>query len=131
MKAAELRKQSDEQLNQLLRETEKQLFTLRFQSATDRLETPSEIKKAKKDIARIHTVLRQRELEKLKAQPDARLNELLNAAIGGESEPGKPFVGKRKALRQQYRIEGLLMERELAAAKAANKAKATAGKGGK
>ena len=39
-----------------LRDTEKHLFQLRFQSATDRLETPSEIKKAKRDIARIKTV---------------------------------------------------------------------------
>lgn len=129
MKAAELRKQSDEQLGQLLRETEKNLFTLRFQSATDRLETPSEIKKAKKEIARIHTILRQRELDKLKAQPDARLNELLAAAAVGESEPGKPFVGKRKALRQTYRLESMLAERAQQAVKEANKAKA--GKGGK
>ena len=47
---------SDEQLALTLRDTEKHLFQLRFQSATDRLETPSEIRKAKKDIARILTI---------------------------------------------------------------------------
>ena len=55
---------SDEQLNLTLRDVEKNLFQLRFQSATDRLETPSEIRKARRDIARIKTVQRQRELAK-------------------------------------------------------------------
>jgi len=63
-KAAEYRGMSDEQLNLTLRDIEKHLFQLRFQSATDRLETPSEIRKAKRDIARIKTVQRQRELAK-------------------------------------------------------------------
>ena len=40
----------------------KNLFHLRFQSATERLETPSEIRKAKQDVARIKTIQREREL---------------------------------------------------------------------
>jgi large subunit ribosomal protein L29 len=63
-KAAEYRGMSDEQLALTLRDIEKHLFQLRFQSATDRLETPSEIRKARRDIARIRTVQRQRELTK-------------------------------------------------------------------
>jgi large subunit ribosomal protein L29 len=63
-KAAEYRGMSEEQLNLVLRDIEKNLFQLRFQSATDRLETPSEIRKARRDIARIKTVQRARELEK-------------------------------------------------------------------
>lgn len=63
MKAAELRQMSDEQLQLTLKEEIKNLFHLRFQSATERLETPSEIKKAKRNIARILTVQRQRELK--------------------------------------------------------------------
>lgn len=62
MKSAEIRQMGDEQLQATLRETVKNLFHLRFQSATDRLETPSEIVKAKKDVARIKTVLRERAL---------------------------------------------------------------------
>lgn len=62
MKPADIRQMSDEQLQATLRETVKNLFHLRFQSATDRLETPSEIVKAKKDVARIKTVLRERTL---------------------------------------------------------------------
>ena len=45
MKPAELRGMSDEQLDLTLKETVKNLFHLRFQSATDRLETPSEIRR--------------------------------------------------------------------------------------
>src|SRR5262249_60416394 len=62
MKAAEYHAMSDEQLDLTLKETIKNLFHLRVASATDRLETPSEIRKAKKDIARIKTIQRQREL---------------------------------------------------------------------
>ncbi len=61
MKTSELRQMSDEQLDLTLKETVKNLFHLRFQSATDRLETPSEIQKAKREVARINTILRERQ----------------------------------------------------------------------
>ena len=61
MKPEELRQMSDEQLDLTLKETVKNLFHLRFQSATDRLETPSEIQKAKRDVARIKTIMRERQ----------------------------------------------------------------------
>ena len=60
MKAEDLRQMSDEQIDLTLKETVKNLFHLRFQSATDRLETPSELQKAKRDVARIKTVMRER-----------------------------------------------------------------------
>ena len=63
-KPSELREQTDEQLELLLRETEKALFRLRLQSETERLEAPSEIIKAKREIARIKTILRLREIER-------------------------------------------------------------------
>ncbi len=59
-KLAEFRGSSDEQLQLNLNDVEKNLFHLRFQSATDRLETPSEIRKAKTDIARILTIQAER-----------------------------------------------------------------------
>ncbi len=61
-KPAELRAMSDEQLDLTLKDTIKHLFQLRFQSATERLETPSEINKAKQEVARIKTIQRQRQL---------------------------------------------------------------------
>ena len=63
MKPAEYRGMGDEQLDLTLKETVKNLFHLRVQSATERLETPSQIRKARRDLARIKTILRQRELE--------------------------------------------------------------------
>jgi len=62
MKAEEYRQMSDEQLELSLKEVVKNLFHLRFQSATDRLETPSEMTKAKREVARIKTVMRERQL---------------------------------------------------------------------
>jgi large subunit ribosomal protein L29 len=70
-KPAEYRALPDEQLELALREVTKQLFHLRVQSATERLETPSEILKAKKDIARIKTIQRERQLAVAKQQPAA------------------------------------------------------------
>lgn len=63
-KPAELREQTDEQLDLLLRETQTNMFRLRLQSETERLEAPSEIIKAKREIARIKTILRLREIER-------------------------------------------------------------------
>ena len=51
MKTDEYRNMSDEELANSLREVQKNLFDLRFQSATDRLETPSEMRKARREIA--------------------------------------------------------------------------------
>ena len=61
-KPAEYREMNDEQRTLALRELEKNLFHLRFQSATERLETPSEMVKAKRDIARIMTIQREEQL---------------------------------------------------------------------
>lgn len=70
-KTSEFRGMSEEQLNLTLRDLEKHLFQLRFQSSTDRLETPSELRKARRDIARIKTIQRQRELAK---EPKGKTN---------------------------------------------------------
>jgi len=67
MKPAEYRGMGDEQLELTLKEELKNLFHLRFQSATERLETPSEIRKSKREIARIKTIQRERHLAAAKA----------------------------------------------------------------
>lgn len=68
MKVSELRDMSDEQLQFTLSETEKNLFRLRMQAQTERLDAPSELRKQRRLIARIKTVQRQRELEKVVAK---------------------------------------------------------------
>ena len=70
-KAAELHDQTDEQLELLLKETQQNLFRLRLQSETERLEAPSEIIKAKREVARIKTILRLREIERQPAAAGA------------------------------------------------------------
>ena len=70
-KASALREQNDEQLGLLLGETQQALFRLRLQSETERLEAPSEIIKAKREIARIKTILHLRHLERAKAETPA------------------------------------------------------------
>ena len=69
MKSEDLRQMSDEQLDLTLKETVKNLFHLRFQSATDRLETPSELKRAKRDVARIKTIQVERQRKIRGQQP--------------------------------------------------------------
>jgi large subunit ribosomal protein L29 len=51
-----------------LTERQKHLFDLRSQAVTEKLEDPSQLRKTRKDIARIKTVLRQREMESAKAK---------------------------------------------------------------
>ena len=53
---------SDEALSEELRKSKEELFNLRFQAATGQLENPGRIRTVKRDIARIYTVLREREL---------------------------------------------------------------------
>lgn len=61
-KPKELREKSSEQLQFELHEQQQKLFQLRFQSATEKLDTPSSLRKFRREIARIKTILRQREL---------------------------------------------------------------------
>jgi large subunit ribosomal protein L29 len=61
-KATELRQLGDEELLGKLREAKEELFNLRFQAATGQLENNSRLKTVRKDIARIYTLMREREL---------------------------------------------------------------------
>ncbi|MEZ6061991.1 MAG: 50S ribosomal protein L29 [Planctomycetaceae bacterium] len=54
---------SDEQLSHELRETQQSLFRIRFQSATERNDTPSNVRKLRRVVARIKTIQRERELD--------------------------------------------------------------------
>jgi len=60
--AAELRGLSRSELDTKVRELKEELFSLRFQSATGQLESHGRLRTVKKDIARIYTVVREREL---------------------------------------------------------------------
>ena len=64
MKATEMRSLSAEELNAKLLDLKKDLFMLRMQHATNQLDNPLKLADVKKDIARVKTVLREKELEK-------------------------------------------------------------------
>jgi large subunit ribosomal protein L29 len=61
-KAHELDEFTDVDLESKLREAKEELFNLRFQAATGQLESHGRLRTVKKDIARIYTVVREREL---------------------------------------------------------------------
>jgi large subunit ribosomal protein L29 len=63
-KASELREMSDEQLLLTLNETTKNLFHLRLQAQTERLDAPSELRKQRRAIARIKTIQNERAVAK-------------------------------------------------------------------
>ena len=60
MKATELRAMTTEQLNAKLGELKEELFNLRFQLAVNQLDNPHKITDVKRDIARVMTVLREK-----------------------------------------------------------------------
>ena len=60
MKATELRNLSVEELETKLAELKKELFNLRFQGAVNQLDNPHRITETKRDIARVLTVLREK-----------------------------------------------------------------------
>ena len=66
MKINKIREMSSPELEKELGELKSELFKLRFSLATNGLENPMKIKEVKKDIARINTILKQRELEETK-----------------------------------------------------------------
>jgi large subunit ribosomal protein L29 len=60
--ASELRELSDEELVLRVREAKEELFNLRFQMATGQLENNRRLRTVRRDIARIYTIMREREL---------------------------------------------------------------------
>ena len=67
--AAELRELTDEELVLRLRESKEELFNLRFQMATGQMDNNRRLRMVRHDIARIYTVMRERELG-LSVSPD-------------------------------------------------------------
>ena len=62
MKVKEIRELTTEEINQKLVEAKEELFNLRFQQATGTLEKPSRIRELRHTVARLKTVLREREI---------------------------------------------------------------------
>ena len=63
MKVNDIRKMTTEEINKKVVDAKQELFNLRFESALGNLEKPSRIKELRHDVARLKTVLREREME--------------------------------------------------------------------
>ncbi len=63
MKPTEIRNLSNEDLEKKLKELKEELFNLRFQLAINQLQNPMRIKAVKKDIARIKTIITEKEFK--------------------------------------------------------------------
>ena len=73
--ASELRNSTEEELDGKLAEAKTELFNLRFQSATGQLESHGRLRAIRKEIARIYTVKRERELGIVTVAEEADENE--------------------------------------------------------
>ncbi len=62
MKIAELRDKNENELQQTLKDLKEELFNLRFQHAINQLDNPMRIHSVKKDIARVMTIIREKQL---------------------------------------------------------------------
>ena len=62
MKASEIRELSQEELQRKVEELKQVLFNLRFQHEIGQLENPQKVKQTRREVARVRTVLREREL---------------------------------------------------------------------
>ena len=82
MKASELKDQSVEELSTLGKSTSGELFQARLQNFTNQLDDTASIPKRRRDVARIKTELRRRELESLAAS----VKSALEAGTAGESK---------------------------------------------
>ena len=61
MKPAEIRNLTDEEIRERIRQAQEELFRLRFRSATQPVENPALLRSLRRDIARMKTILRERE----------------------------------------------------------------------
>jgi large subunit ribosomal protein L29 len=73
--ADKLRDTPEDELDTKLAEAKEELFNLRFQLVTGQLDNPMQIKVVRKQVARILTLMRERELEELEAQATAGAEE--------------------------------------------------------
>ncbi|HEY2877102.1 50S ribosomal protein L29 [Nocardioides sp.] len=85
VKAHELDEMNNTDLEARLREAKEELFNLRFQAATGQLESHGRLRTVKKDIARIYTVVRERELG-IRSNPDASDNQNDNETDSEKAE---------------------------------------------
>jgi large subunit ribosomal protein L29 len=83
MKADEIRQLSDADLRAKVQELEEERFRLKFRSATEQLEQPLRLRTIRRDIARLQTILRQRELQQQGGQVSPKARRRANRRASG------------------------------------------------
>jgi large subunit ribosomal protein L29 len=83
IKARELRDLSPDELRQKLDDTKEELFNLRFQHATGQLDNYRRLRELRGDLARLNTVIRERELEAIGTESPAGVSD--SAPAGGDN----------------------------------------------
>ena len=100
-KALTLRTLSDDQLLDELDSARKELFNLRFAFATGQLDNSAQVAATKRDIARIHTVLREREIAAADLQAGLSNDSVQGSAAasvgGSQSSPAVPVGGSQSS----------------------------------
>jgi large subunit ribosomal protein L29 len=101
VKIAEIRQKSTDELKAQVKKIHEEHFNLRFRRVTDVIENPQALRELRRDLARIHTVVRQRAMDDAKKSPvPAKAVEKAPAPVKAESK--KPVkakaAGKKKAV---------------------------------
>ena len=106
MTAKEIRDKETSHLNAELLDRYKHLFDLRSQAVTKKLEDPSQLRKTKLDIARIKTVLRQREIDEQKKNAPATPASKSATKVAAKSEKSEPKkTAPKKTVRKTTRAK--------------------------
>lgn len=71
MKIAEIRQKSTDDLKSQIKKIHEEHFNLRFRRVTDVIENPQALRELRRELARIHTVIRERQMEEAKKAPAA------------------------------------------------------------
>jgi large subunit ribosomal protein L29 len=105
MQADEIRELSDDEIRSRIAELEEERFRLKFRSATEALEAPLRFRTIRREVARLKTILRERELALVRGMPGegGRGSTKRSAAVAGTNEPGtgRKARGKRVATRRK------------------------------
>jgi len=94
MTAKQIREKETSHLTAELLDQQKHLYDLRSQAVTEKLEDPSQLRKTKKDIARIKTIMRQRELEEAKKSEKPEAKKVAKPEAAKAAKPAR--ATKRK-----------------------------------
>ncbi len=98
MKIAEIRQKSTDELKAQVKKIHEEHFNLRFRRVTDVIENPQALRELRRDLARIHTVVRQREMDEAKKSPaPAKAAEKAPAPVKAAEKAPAKAEGKKKA----------------------------------